>query len=204
MDDLNCSKFRKRKRAESGFSLPELVVVLLIGAIILVLALPQIISSRKLFRFSAVQRQVGTMLREARQEAMSQRRPITFRYDNGNKAVTIYGGEFGAAGDARNRTASLFDSGLPSEEIVYGKPPGASAAALGDTTNITNLTSGTVEITFQSDGSVLDAANNPVNKALFFYHDKYRSETAFAVSVLGAGGRIKIWRFSEGANAYIE
>ncbi len=194
------NKFSK----QTGFSLPELIVVLLIGAIIVVLALPQILSSRRLFRFSAVQRQVATSLREARQEAMSQRKSITFRYDNANKKIVTYGGDFGALGDAKNPVADLTGSGVEFDDVKYGRPTGVPTSALGDTTNLTNLSSNAVEITFQVDGSVIDAGNNPQNQALFFYHDKYRLDTAFAVSVLGAGGRIKIWRYSEGVNAYVE
>lgn len=197
-------KIQKKRQWQKGFSLPELVVVLLVGAIILVLALPQIISSRRLFRFAGVQRQVATGLREARQEAMGQRRPITIRYDNAAKTLTTFGGEFGALGDAKNRVTMLADTGIEPADVTYGRPAGATSAALADTTNLTALTSGAVEITFQSDGSVLDGAGNPQNKAVFFYHDKYRLETAFAVSILGAGGRVKLWRYSEGANAYIE
>jgi hypothetical protein len=51
---------------------------------------------------------------------------------------------------------------------------------------------------------VLDAAGNPINKALFFYHSKNPLKTAFAVSVLGAGGRVKVWRYSQGVNKYVE
>jgi prepilin-type N-terminal cleavage/methylation domain-containing protein len=193
-----------KNRTQKGFSLPELIVVLLVAAIILVLALPQIISSRRLFRFAGVQRQVATALREARQEAMGQRKTVTFRYDNSTKSLVTYGGDFGALGDAKNRITPLADAGLQLSDLVYGRPPGASVAALSDTTNLTALTSGAVEIGFRSDGSVLDGSGNPQSKALFFYHDKYRLDTAFAVSVLGAGGRIKVWRYSAGANAYIE
>ncbi len=194
------SKLRKQK----GFSLPELLVVLLVAAIILVLALPQIISSRRLFRFSGFQRQVATSLREARQEAMSQRKPVTFRYDNGDKNVVTYGGDFGALGDVKNVVVSLSGSGVESDDVKYGRPTGIPTSALSDTTNLTNLSSNAVEITFQPDGSVMDASNNPQNQALFFYHDKYRLDTAFAVSVLGAGGRIKVWRYSQGVNSYVE
>src|ERR1700755_2687163 len=87
-------------KKQKGFSFPELLVVLLLVSILLVLALPQIISSRRLFRFSGMQRQIATSLREARQEAMSQRKPITFRYDNSGKRLVTYGGNFGALGDA--------------------------------------------------------------------------------------------------------
>ena len=189
---------------QKGFSLPELIVVLLVVAIIVVVALPQIISSRRLFRFSGLQRQVATSLRETRQEAMSQRKPITFRYDNANKKTVTYGGSFGALGDPKNIVVSLTGSGVESGDVKYGRPTGVPTSALSDTTNQTNLSSNAVEITFQADGSVIDASNNPQNQALFFYHDKYRLDTAFAVSVLGAGGRIKVWRYSQGVNSYVE
>ncbi len=203
MSEKNMKKTIRLKK-QTGFSIPELIVVLLVLAIIVVLALPQVLSSRRLFRFAGLQRQVATSLREARQEAMSQRKPITFRYDNANKTVAVYGGSFGALGDAKNKIVQLSGAGIESDDVKYGRPTGVPTSALSDTTNLTNLSSNAVEITFQLDGSVIDASNNPQNQALFFYHDKYRLETAFAVSILGAGGRIKVWRYSQGVNAYVE
>jgi hypothetical protein len=51
---------------------------------------------------------------------------------------------------------------------------------------------------------VVDASDNPQNRALFFYDAYSPNQTAFAISILGAGGRVKIWRYSEGANLYVE
>ena len=82
-------KFIKQK----GFSLPELVIVMLVLAILVTLALPQIISSRRLYRFSGMQRQITASLRDARQEAMGQRTPITFRYENNTKEIKFFGGK---------------------------------------------------------------------------------------------------------------
>lgn len=194
----------KHLRNEKGFSLPELMVVLLVGAIILVLALPQIISSRRLMKFSATQRQFSSTLIEARQEAMSQRRAVTFRYDDSIKRITIHGGSFGSFGDVKNKTVGLSGFGVESGEIIYGRPTGVPTTALGDTTNLTALASNLVNVTFQPDGSVLDASSNPENKAFFFYHNKYPTDSAFAVSVLGAGGRVKIWRYKQSVNLYVE
>lgn len=195
---------RKILRNENGFSLPELIVVLLVVAIILVLALPQIMTSRSLFKFSGVQRQIAASLREARQEAMSQRKPVTLRYDNANKRLVTYGGDLGALSDPKNVVVELAGNGITADDLKYGRPAGVPAAALGDSTVMTNLSSNAVDITFQPDGSVINASNNPQNFALYFYHDKYRLETAIAVSVLGAGGRIKLWRYSGGVNQYVE
>ncbi len=99
MEALIKNKIKNQK----GFSLPELLIVLLIISILVVLALPQITASRRLLRFSGIQRQLGTSLNEARQNAMSQRKAVTFRYDDANKRIIIYGGSFGALGDAKNQ-----------------------------------------------------------------------------------------------------
>ena len=203
---MNTSQVIKNKylRQQKGFSLPELVIVLLVAAILLVLALPQIISSTRLFRFSGMQRQVVASLRDARQEAMSQRKPITFRYQNNKQQIIIYGGRFGSMGDSKNYVHEMSGSGVAQNDIRYGRPNGVSAAALSDGTDLTALSDNAVEITFQPDGSVIDTSNNPQNKALFFYHNQHRKETAFAISVLGAGGRVKVWRYSPGADLYVE
>ncbi len=197
-------KRRSNRSDQSGMTIPELMIVLIIVAIVVVLALPQVISSRRLFMFSAVQREMTSYLTEARQLAMSERKPITFQYNNTNKRIVIFGGSLGAAGNTKNRVLELSGMGLSPDSIVYGRPSGASPAALGDGSNLTSLTSGVVEIKFESDGSVLDPSDNPENNALFFYHSLYPADTAFALSVLGSGGRVKVWDYSAGVNAYVE
>jgi prepilin-type N-terminal cleavage/methylation domain-containing protein len=196
--------YKNKINNQKGFSLPEVIIVLLIIAILVVLALPQITASRRLFRFSGLQRQISTSLNETRQNAMSQRTAMTFRYDDANKRVVIYGGGFGALGDTKNQKTDFANSGLLPTEIVYGRPSGAAATALGDTSDMTALSAAVVDITFQPDGSVVDASGNPTNKALFFYDSKSKKDGAFAISILGAGGRIKVWRYSKGINAYVE
>lgn len=184
--------------------MPELLTVLIIIAILVVLALPQLTASRRLFRFAGMQRQIAASLNEARQEAMSQRTPVTFRYDDAGKRIVIYGGVFGTAGASTNKVTDLAGSGLEASDITYGIPPDAPNAPLSDTSKMTTLGSDTVNVTFLTDGSVLDANNIPVNSALYFYNQKNPLESAFAVSILGAGGRIKIWRFSRNIKTYIE
>ncbi|HSK71125.1 MAG TPA: prepilin-type N-terminal cleavage/methylation domain-containing protein [Pyrinomonadaceae bacterium] len=197
-------KTNKIFKKQKGFSLPELVIVLLVIAIITVFAMPQIISSTRLFRFNGFQRQVAASLRDARQAAMSQRTAVTIRYDHSNSRLITYGGSFGAPGDSKNQVYEITGNGVGKDELKYGRPSGVPNTALSDSTNLTDLDLNIVDITFQPDGSVVDASNNPQNKALFFYHSKYPQDTAFAVSILGAGGRVKFWRYSKGAKVYVE
>lgn len=194
----------KKLSDQKGFSLPELLIVLIIISILVTLALPQIISSRRLFRFSSMQRQIAASLVQARQEAMSERTAVTFRYDNADKKIIFFGGKYAAAGDEKNYVEEMSGSGLDAYDILYGRPEGVTTNALGDGTNLSSLTGNFLDITFLPDGSVRDANNNPLNKTMFFYHDKHRDETAFAVSVLGAGGRAKIWRYNPQSNSYVE
>lgn len=184
--------------------MPEMIVVLLVISILVVLALPQLAASRRAFRFAGMQRQIVASLNEARQQALSQRAPVTFRYDDSAKRTVVYGGSYGAFGDSKNNVIQMSGSGLDPTEIVYGRPSGAPTSALADTSNMTALNGKMVDVVFQADGSVLDAANIPVNNALFFYNKNSAQEAAFAVSILGAGGRIKLWRYSKNIKTYIE
>lgn len=190
-------------RNQKGIGLIEIIIVLLVLAIIVVLALPQLNASRRLFKYAGMQKELITLLREARQEAMTQRRAVTFTYDDSSKNVIFSGGSYNAYGDLANRKISLA-GGSESGDLVYGRPSGATAAALGDKTNLTSLDGGKINVTFQSDGSVLDASGNPSNKAMFFYSQSNPASSAFAVSVLGAGGRIKLWRYVTENDAYVE
>ena len=181
-----------------------MTIVMVILLILALVALPQLRSTRNATRWSGMQREVVSELRNARQLAMSQRLPVTARFDNSTKLLTIYGGSFGVAGATTNRTARLARGSLDEADLIYGRPTGAPTAPLADATNLTALTANQVEITFQPDGSVLDAGNNPVATGLFFYHARQPNETAFALTVLGFGGRVKLWRYNQGTNSYAE
>jgi Tfp pilus assembly protein FimT len=198
------AKITKNTNREKGFSTIELVIVALIISIVALIAVPQIMNARRLMRFSGLQRQISTTLRNARQEAMSQRTPITVIYDDAAKKMSVSGGKFGAVGTQNNTVFNFADEGLATIDVTYGKPSGASASALGDGSNVELLVAGKADITFQADGAVVDAGNNPQNKALFFYESQNPTGMAFAISVLGAGGRVKIWKYASGSNNYVE
>jgi Tfp pilus assembly protein FimT len=192
-----------------------LIVIALIG-VLTSLALPQLIVQRRLTRSVGITREILTDLREARQLAMSQRQAFTFQYDNATKQISIidHNSNPGAsllldpsypntAGSVIVRSTPLADSGLNSE-ITYGIPAGLPNGALSDGISMTALFNNRFTVTFQPDGSVVDGAGDPQGRAMFIYNNRAASGTASAISIMGASGRVKIWRYNAGANLYSE
>jgi Tfp pilus assembly protein FimT len=217
----------QRRHSASGTSMIETLVVVTIATLLGAVAVPQMIHARRLMRSAAMPREVVAQLRFAKQQAMSQRQAFTFQYDDSTKQINIIdhnnnGNPTSACNVAA--TAILADSlypntacsstvltvplgggAVPAADISLGVPSGLSGVStLDDTTTPTSLTASKINITFQPDGSVIDAAGNPANRTLFLYNNRVPTETAVAISVLGAAGRVKVWRYSSSVNKYAE
>lgn len=212
---------------ETGRSMIETLIVAAIIALLSAIAIPQMISARRLMRSASLPREVATQLRYTRQQAMSQAQAFTFQYDNSNKTIKIFDHN-----NSNNATAGCnmqgqnvlsqpgFPStactttvvtiplatgaGLPASEVSYGIPAAITATTLDDGNTMTSLAGTVVNITFLSNGTAVDAAGNFSRPTLFFYNNVVPTQTASAVSILGAAGRIKVWRYSTSANKYVE
>ena len=170
-------------------------------------------------------RQLAMSQSEATPTGGLSRVAFTFQYNDANKEIRIIGpipagtaaladGAYpNNAGSRTVATFSLTQGGLSAEEIGYGIPAGSElpigapiipTGALPDGVTMTNLSGNWINITFQPDGSVVDASNAPLNQALYLYNKKVAQSTAAAISVLGSSGRIKVWRYGSNANAYAE
>jgi Tfp pilus assembly protein FimT len=210
---------------EAGVSLVETLIVLGIVCIVTTIAIPQFAAQRRLLRSTAMVREFSTQLRLTRQLAMSQRRAYTLQYDDSTKEIKIIGpipvGTVALADPSYpNNTGSstivrfpLTQGGLSAAEISYGIPiaselptgaPTIPTGALTDGVSRTNLASSMVNVTFQPDGSVIDSTGALVNKGLFIYNNRAAQGTASAITVLGASGRVKQWRYTTNGNKYAE
>jgi type II secretory pathway pseudopilin PulG len=204
-------------------SMAELAVVCGIMAVMAVIAIPQLVGARRNIRAAAIPTEIKAQLRFARQTAMGRRRAVTFQYRTDTHEISIIQHNFAypvAGGGTTNvGTAVLNDpaypltasrevvrvfplapanpAGGPSPHIAYGLPPNTSNLPLDDTTTLSAPVNGRVNITFQPDGSVIDAAGATANFALMFYHPDHPEATLRAVSVLGASGRVKTWRYTD-------
>ena len=216
-------------RSQTGRSIVETLIVMAIIALLTAGAIPQVISARRLMRSAALPREIATQLRNARQQAMSQRQAVTFQYDNSTKTVKIFDhNNVNNATAACNMTglavlsASGYPNtsctttvitlplatgaGLPASEVSYGIPTAITATTLDDGNTMTALsgTPAVVNITFQSDGAVITSTGAYARPTLFFYNNQVPTQTASAISILGAAGRIKVWRYSTSANKFAE
>jgi Tfp pilus assembly protein FimT len=200
-------------------SLVELLVVLAMIGFIVAAALPQLIASQRLLRSAAIPRQVLAEMRLARQQAMTERKAFTVQYDDVNKQLIVIKHPSSGtalladpnypltAGSLRERVVSLADSGINPAEIIYGLPPGLPATARGsldDGVTMTSLANRQLNVTFQPNGSVVDVTGNPTNKALYLYNSAAPKDTACAISILGAAGRVKTWNYGSSARKYVE
>ena len=198
-----------------GFSVVEILIVVTMIGVLCAMAIPQIIAERRLSRTLAMTREILSQARYARQQAMSQRQAFTFQYNDTTKRVSIidHNSNAGATllsspgfpntpGSSVVTSVSLATGGLLASEITYGIPGGIPTGPLRDGSPMTALNGNVVNITFQPDGSVIDTTGEPDDCALFFYNSAAPARTASAVSVMGASGRIKIWRYNAVANVY--
>ena len=214
------------RNSEKGFSLIELLIVVVLVGVLTAVAVPQMVKQRRLMRSQGIAREFVAQLRYTRQLAMSQRRAFTFQFDDTAKVIRIIGpipvgptaltsavNYPNNVGSAVVLTAPLLQGGLTPSEIRYGIPttsdlppssPTIPTGALGDGVSKTNLISSKLNITFQADGSVIDSTGALDSKGMFFFNSKAPQETATAISVLGASGRVKVWRYNVNANSYVE
>lgn len=234
--------YRKTEHSgTAGFSLIELLIVVLISIVLTAISLPIMAGHRRLTRFNGVAREFTSQLRYARQLAMSERQAITFQYDDSTKqiilidhnndtlsptsgtAVLANAYPSTASPAAILSTTTLLQGGLASTEIKYGVPPTADLPSghlalpttLSDGTALTSLASNKFNITFQADGSVVNPVGIPVSgvtlssatrmdSAIFFYDDYSRTGTPTAISILGSSGRVKLWRYVDATNTFVE
>jgi prepilin-type N-terminal cleavage/methylation domain-containing protein len=223
--DMDAKVYARRRNSQGGFTLFETLTVIGVIAIVSAITIPQVVGARRLLRAAGVTQELAGGLRDARQMAITRRRAVTFQYDDDAKQVKIIDhginaqtlGVSGASiltasgypdttGSSVVSTVSLATGSLPVSEIAYGVPAGVptQASTLPDKTTLTTLTNSKLNITFQPDGTVMSSSGATSDFAFAIYNSVMPQETAAAVSILGATGRIKSWRYSKSAQKFVE
>ncbi len=218
-----------RSNRSSGFSLAELLIVLFIMAVVSAYALPKFLGSSRLVVAKGMPREILTYMRLARQEAMSQEVVFTCRYDDTAKTITIINHKEkgitydpttdtmvklpGNTATSANEVPDVVVETIPLARmevmkggITYGRVDGkADTTPLDDgSLMLTMPASKQIVFAFQTNGSVVNALNSPINRTLWLYNKDIKKQSGFAISVLGTTGRVKLWRYDSNVDKYAE
>ncbi len=194
----------------SGFSMTELLVVLGVIGVMSVISLPYIVSFKKAYKSEDQALKVIDLMREAGQLALNRRRTIRFEIDyTANAALLI---DEGPNPDQLiksiplERTVDVRMDVIPAT-ITKPNPPNYNDAvvavdAQGHVDGGTPVTGHSVwKARFTSDGSVLNAAENPINANIYVWppispgSTTPRNKTEVrAITIFGGTGAIRYWK----------
>ncbi|GIU81689.1 MAG: hypothetical protein KatS3mg006_0753 [Pyrinomonadaceae bacterium] len=213
-----------------GFSIVELIVVIMITMIIMAITFAFITNYRQVYRPSEQVLQIADILREARQRALTQRRTMRVEVDitgRSNPAdrtimVRLIDENTNATDwqDDREIRRLVFSSeaevaiaipdisAVPSEMISVTPINGCPLSVYPSSVNRNVCT-----FRFLSNGTVVDAGTdaigsnaNPVNAALYVWSRRKdnpnRSEQAYGLTILWTSGFVRMWRYNYSSNRW--
>jgi prepilin-type N-terminal cleavage/methylation domain-containing protein len=178
----------KVSRSQAGFSLPEVLIVSALVAIMSGVSMSLISDWLPSARADAVMRQLVYQITYAREMALSQRREIEVQAV-GTSTLRIVRHETAPTADTVLRVVpfeydvvfTLF-AGMPDTPDAFGR---AAAIDFG----------GADEMTFNSEGSMTDSQDIPVSGTIFLGQPAHR-QSARAVTVFGGTGRVRGYRWT--------
>jgi type II secretory pathway pseudopilin PulG len=195
---------KRTKRAEQGFSLIETVVVVALAFIVMAFAVMNTMGSSQNARANAAMDAIISQLRQARELAIAKRRNVQVQFTAPNKiqlTILTLPGEvvppviaptFLNDNVPGGLTFTLF-AALPDTPMNFGNSTAISLQQPGGggTWSVMFTTSGAFCGTAQAAATLYQATNNnPVNASLFV-GVVGKVNTARAVTVFGATGRVR-------------
>ncbi len=205
---------RNQNTATEGFSVVELIIVLVIISILSAISLPYIYNYKKLYKSEDQALQIMDLMREASQLALTRRRTMRFEIDLTNNQVLIID-EDTRVTPAVHQEIKAIPLELPNELRMSAIPTGVTkpnppnyndavfaADTLGHLRGATNVIGNTVwAARFNRDGTVVNAAGNPVSANLYVWAPlttgnpapRNKSEVR-AITIFGGTGAVRYWK----------
>jgi Tfp pilus assembly protein FimT len=176
-----------RLRENPGFSIVEILMALLLAFILAGFAVLNIDAIRPGTTANAALKETVAQLRMGRESAIAQRRDIQLNFLGDDQIQLVRNDR--PAGTTVLSTVTLegpmqfrlFD-GVPDTPDHFGN---AAAVSFG----------GANPLMFQSNGVLVDSNANPVNGTIFLGQANH-PETARAITILGATGRVRGYRWT--------
>ena len=174
----------------------ELAFTLAIICVIVVAVFESYANAYPAFRATSAVNLLQAQLRQAREVSIDQRRNVTVTLQGTSELVAVVQGINGASNTTLydyflpERLSFVLLSGVPDTPDGYGNSYAVNYACPSNTLPCT--------ITFQSDGSVADGSGGSTNGSIFI-GIAGQSQTARAVTILSATGRIRAWSYNGSA-----
>jgi prepilin-type N-terminal cleavage/methylation domain-containing protein len=197
--------FVKRSRAQAGFSLVELMVVITVILILAAVAVVQIGPALQAAKVNTALETTLGQLRSVHQQAIDQRRIFRVTF-SAPRTIQIDQVTYDSTGTQVFTPVSSID--LPVETqftCVSGIPrtSGSTPDGLGHGQTPIDFSldygGGGTTLFFQKDGRATDSAGR-LNSGVVYIARPGELSTSKAVTVLGATGRVKGWRLFTAAN----
>lgn len=212
-DRKNTENKLARRGTTGGFSIIELVMVLVIIGIMSALSIPLIVNYKKQLKSEDQALKMMDLMREASQLALTRRRLMRFEIDlTNNRMLLIDGRNAGPADDILIKALPLEDvQDIRIDQIPAGvtrpNPPNYNDAAyvndtVGHLYNGVRVVGNRVwQISFLSNGSAVNAANNPLSGNIYFWTpltpgsaSPKNIKEVRAITIFGGSGAVRYWK----------
>lgn len=206
-----------RRQTDAGFSLLELLVVLVIVTILVTISIFYASAHQKLYKPDDQSLQITDILQEARQRSLTQRETMRVEISlTGSRARLIDENDDDTADDdVVLKTVIL----LPATDVTIAARPSnisynppeplpAPLANFEQSVYPTSLTEDVCTMRFMSNGTVTDAGNDDTGTGAIVTgvslhvwspraSDNTSSDIARAITVIGSTGTIRLWEHDE-------
>ncbi len=198
--------------AESGFSVVELLAVMMVLLVMLAISIPYLYSYRKLYRSEDQALKVMDLMKEGSQLALNRRRTTRLEIDLTDNAVLLID-ENGVAPDTLIKSIPLDPVNEVRIDFVPDgvdrpNPPDYEVAifatdTLGHLRDGENVSGHEVwAARFRSDGSVVNAGDTPISATLYSWPPKSAAEPTVpraleevrAITMFGGSGSVRYWK----------
>ncbi len=190
----------KVARRQAGFSLPEVLIVILIGLIITTIALPNMLTLVANTRLRSNISSLSGVFQNCRMMAVKNNRTMTTRFitttsSTTNTGLTAY---VKSSTDTSDMVAADPQVRLEAPIVKYTTPTGTSAPT-GVTSTTLGFTAQTGDTSFNSRGLPCTYSSGTCSNAGFIYYfkDTRRSgSSGWAAVSISPAGRIRKWFWS--------
>ncbi len=179
-------------RRQSGFSMPELLIVVLIGLVITTIALPNMLTVIATARLHGNISTLSGIFQNCRMMAVKNNRTMTTHFSTASNGIMAY---VKLATDTSEATRTDTQVELEAPIVRYTSPSGTGAPA-GITVTTLGYTAQTGDVSFNTRGLPCMYSGGTCTNQGFIYYFKDTRRTAnngWAAVSISPAGRIKKW-----------